>query len=108
MRVACTLPALLLFSGCLSPWNTRLPEVMPRGAEYERREAQIQDPYPDERIGPDTGFRPLQYEQQRSEVQSARDRNYASFLRQQFGVQGTPAPPPAGATAPQYPHAVRQ
>ena len=108
MRVACTLPALLLFSGCLTQGNTRLPELMPRSVEYERREAQIQDPYPDARIGPDTGFRPLQYEQQRSEARSAKDRNRAALLRQQFGIQGAPAAPPDEATRPAYPHAVRQ
>jgi hypothetical protein len=66
-----------------------MPTVWWRPAEMERREAQIHDPFPDAKFGPDLEFRPLQYRHQRSEPQRAKDRFYASMLR----LQHHPAPP---------------
>lgn len=59
--------------------------VVNRPAEVERREAQIQDPYPDSTFGPDTGFRPLGYTVQRAEPQRAKDRFYTAKLRSSGG-----------------------
>ncbi len=93
-------------SGCLTPWNTRFPELAPRSTQYERAQAQVQDPYPDSEIGPDTGFRPLGYEQQRSEQVLAKERAGTAYLRQQYGnPYGSPAPGPNGSF---YPEAVPQ
>jgi|SaaInlStandDraft_1057018.scaffolds.fasta_scaffold32691_2 hypothetical protein len=69
--------------GCVTPFNTKTPQVVHRPAEMERREAQVHDPYPDATFGPDTGFRPLGYTEQRSEPQRAKDRFYTSMLRSQ-------------------------
>jgi hypothetical protein len=78
--------ALLLGSmGCVSPLNTRYPMVVHRPAEMERREAQVHDPYPDSKFGPDTGVRPLGYNEQRSEPQRAKDRYFTAILRTQNG-----------------------
>ena len=67
--------------GCVTPMNTRFPELFNRGGEYERREAQIQDPYPDSQLAPDTGSRPRGYAEQRSEARSIREKNASVFLR---------------------------
>lgn len=76
--------------GCVTPFNTKTPQVVHRPAEMERREAQVHDPYPDSTFGPDTGFRPLGYTEQRSEPQRAKDRFYTSMLRSQNGNPHVP------------------
>lgn len=98
--------AVLTSGGCVNPWNTRMPDVVPRSTQYEQAQAKVQDPFPDSDIGPDIGFRPLDYQQQRSEELRTKERASAAFLRQQTGV-------PGGGTAPgfngsMYPEAVRQ
>jgi hypothetical protein len=95
--------AVLCLSGCATPWNTRFPTLFPRSVEYEQREAEIQDPYPDADLGPDTGVRPTDYSEQRSEERRAKDRHQSSILRQQFGQPTSDAGPGAA-----YPDAVRQ
>lgn len=90
----------LLCFGCVTPFNTRLPAVANRPPEIERREAQIHDPYPDSTFGPDTGFRPLGYQDQRSEPQRAKDRYYTAILRSQAGNQ-SPQTAPNPLLAPQ-------
>lgn len=90
-----------LATGC-SPVTTRYPTLTTMDAEYQRREAQIQDPYPDARMGPDTGFRPLGFEHQRSDAQIAKDRFGAGVQKQRYGNPF--APPPVPTT--QYPAAV--
>jgi len=96
-----------LAAGCINPYTTRTPQVASRGSEYERRESQIQDPYPDRNLGPDPGFRPLGFQDQRSEVQLAKDRSYAGFIRTQAVRQPVPMPGapvyPDSLTAPQLP-----
>ncbi|WP_417848312.1 hypothetical protein [Thalassoglobus sp.] len=92
----------------MSPFNTRTPTVVHRPAEMERREAQIHDPYPDKVFGPDTGFRPLGFNEQRSEPQRAKDRFYTAMLRSQnanpFAAPQTMAPYPQQAYGqPAYP-----
>lgn len=91
-------------TGCLNPFTTRVPQVASRGSEYERRESQIQDPYPDRNLGPDPGFRPLGFQDQRSEVQLAKDRAYAGFIR----TQATVRPPAIQPGVPAYPNGVPQ
>jgi hypothetical protein len=98
--------AMLTACGCVNPWNTRMPEVAPRSTQYEQTQAKVQDPFPDADIGPDVGFRPLDYRQQRSEPLRTKERASAAILRQQLGI-------PGGGTAPgidgsMYPDAVRQ
>jgi len=77
--------------------TTRLPFVPSRGVEVERRRDQVQDPFPDAQKGPYVGFRPLEYTDQRSEVQQARDRSYAGFLRGRYTSQV-----PTGQAAPAF------
>ncbi|MBX3443074.1 MAG: hypothetical protein KF774_11770 [Planctomyces sp.] len=80
LRTLCLILPLVL-TGCFNPFNTRLPTLASRGSEYERRESQIQDPYPDRDLGPDTGFRPREFNDQRNEVQRAKDRAYSAYIR---------------------------
>jgi len=100
---------LLAGSGCLNPATTRLPTLFSQeSAEMQRREAQIQDPYPDATAGPQTGFRPLNFQKQRSEPQQSKDRFYSGYLRNQFNAQPTPQPVGPGAYGPgNYPGAVQ-
>ena len=72
--------------GCITPHTTHFPSLSFMPAEYERREAQIHDPYPDSDIGPDTATRPLGF-QQRPETLRAQDKHFAALRRQQFGAQ---------------------
>ncbi|QDT54551.1 hypothetical protein Pan44_25840 [Caulifigura coniformis] len=81
--------------------TTRLPFMASRGVEVERRANQIQDPFPDNDAGPSMGFRPLEFEEQRSEIQRARDRSYAGFLRGRYTSQVPP-----GQSAPVFANAV--
>jgi hypothetical protein len=94
--------ALCALTGCFNPFTTRVPQLASKGSEYERRESQIQDPYPDRNLGPDPGFRPLGFQDQRSEVQLAKDRSYAGFIR----TQATVRPPVVQPGAPVYPNSV--
>ena len=59
--------ALLVLTSCINSQNTRFPTLYSGGAEYERNQAAIQDPYPDSIAGPDTGFRPNEFAQERPE-----------------------------------------
>ena len=89
-----------MFFGATTVTSTRLPQMTPRASEVERRESQIQDPYPDRDLGPDVGFRPRGFEEQRPEIQRTKDRSYSAFLRSQ--ARQTPPPP----DAPVYPPAL--
>lgn len=95
---------LLVNSGCVTPLNTKLPGWFPGSLEYERREAEVQDPFPDTDLGPGTSMRPRGYDLQRSEATRAKERSEAAALRQQFGVPGAPPAPEFGLV---YPEAVR-
>jgi len=99
---------LASISGCFTPYTTHFPSLSFMPSEYERREAQIHDPYPDTDIGPDTGNRPPGFRQQRPEALRAQDKYFASLRRQQSG-----APFPAldirpRTTGAKYPAAVER
>ncbi len=93
--------AIVPLCGCITSWNTRFPQWNYASAAQQRREAELQDPFPDESAGPDTGFRPREFTP-RAEPIVAKDRAYAAFQKQQFG------PPPGAPTGPgaQYPEVV--
>lgn len=98
--------AALALNGCVNPLNTRMPDLAPRSTQYEQSQAKIQDPFPDADSGPDVGFRPLDFRQQRSEPLRTKERANAAILRQQLGVPGGGAAP--GPNGSLYPEAVRQ
>ncbi|MEZ6058333.1 MAG: hypothetical protein R3C01_16660 [Planctomycetaceae bacterium] len=68
------------WGGCITPQNTRFPSPHFRPTSVERAAAQIYDPFPDRSIGPDTGFRPRDFNQQRSDVMRAKQRSHLSGL----------------------------
>ncbi len=72
--------------------TTRIPTLVGKPVEVERREAQIQDPFPDSDYGPETGFRPLNYQKQRAEPLRSKDRFFTSFIKR---TRVTPMKPPA-------------
>lgn len=90
-------------AGCITPWNTKMPQWHLSSAEWQRREAQNQDPYPDSDIGPDTGVRPRGYNQQRSDALRSKIRSEDTRIRLQL------APPPGTTNGPgaQFPEAVQ-
>ncbi len=90
-----------LVCGCANLSTTRLPFIPSRGVEVERRRDQVQDPFPDQEQGPYVGFRPLEFNQQRSEVQRSKDRSYAGMLRGRYTSQV-----PASQTVPTFANAV--
>lgn len=96
----------LAMGGCVNPFNTRLPDCAPRSTQYEQAQAKVQDPFPDSDLGPEVGFRPLDFRDQRSEQLRAKERASAAFLRQQYGVPGGGAIP--GPNGSLYPEAVPQ
>lgn len=54
-------------SGCVNPFNTRLPTVATPPAPVEKQSYNIHDPFPDEDLGPDTMTRPRGFVQPRAE-----------------------------------------
>lgn len=80
-----------------------MPQWHMSSAEWQRRESQAQDPYPDAATGPDTGVRPRGFNQQRPDPIRTKDRAYSSGIRRQF------APQPGSVDGPgaMYPEAVR-
>lgn len=104
-RLPLFLVVTLYLSGCcINPWNTRFPTLWPRSLEYERRESEVQDPFPDRALGPGDTMRPRDFDWQRSEATRAKERNAAAMLRLQNGVPDSPPAPEMGYV---YPEAVR-
>jgi len=77
--------ACSLLEGCITPHTTHFPSLSFMPSEYERREAQIHDPYPDADSGPDTATRPRNF-QQRPETLRAQDKHFAALKRLQSGA----------------------
>lgn len=90
-------------SGCITPWNTRLPRFHSESAQLQRRESQLQDPFPNDLAGPEVGFRPLGFQVPRTEALQTRQHFRSTILKQQIG----PPPGPQTGPAPSYPQAVR-
>ncbi|MBX3436777.1 MAG: hypothetical protein KF861_04740 [Planctomycetaceae bacterium] len=104
LRALLLTSGLLCCSGCFQPWSLRLPTCWTHTPEVERMESQYHDPFPDSQVGPDTGTRPLFYDQQRPLPVRIRERYDGTRIR---GQGGAFVPPPVG-TSPgsQYPQIV--
>jgi len=75
-------------AGCFSPRTTRLPGPHFQSQPIERYRAEVVDPYPDSSSGPDTGFRPLGFQQQRSESLRSKRRANEVLSAPIFAPQG--------------------
>ena len=59
---------LVCASGCFSPMHTRLPTLWPSHPQTEAQAFQLQDPFPDNDIGPDVQARPRGFDRPRTEA----------------------------------------
>lgn len=98
--------ATCFLQGCITPHTTHFPSLSFMPSEYERREAQIHDPFPDANFGPDTGNRPPNFRQQRPETLRAQDKYFAALRRQQSGAPFPLLDTRARTTGAKYPAAV--
>jgi len=85
-------------SGCLAPWSIRLPTVFNNPPDVERVEQQYHDPYPDSQLGPSTGSRPRQFDEQRP--LPVRIREKADGARSQGFIMPPPVSPGPGSEYP--------
>lgn len=65
------LPFAVVFCGCITPFNTRLPTVESAPAPFEKQSYQRHDPFADGDLGPDPGIRPRDYIAPRSTPRKA-------------------------------------
>ena len=98
VAVACV---MTFATGCVTPFNTELPQVAPTPSPIERAKYRLHDPFADEDAGPDTFTRPPSFQEQRPEPR----RTLAG--RTMLGADPFLAPtlPPAVST--NYPDAVQ-
>lgn len=89
-------------TGCLSPLNTRLPQVMPRHTKIEKRLYERHDPFDDEALGPKLFVRPRGFTTPRDPARRAAEQE---ALR---GLNLERAPATSGAPVSQYPAVVNQ
>jgi hypothetical protein len=103
-RCVCAACCLLGLTGCLNPSNYRLPTVFNKAPEIERVEQQYHDPYPDSQLGPSTGSRPLQYNEQRPLPVRIREKSDGTRVR---GLDPSlTSPPVSPSPGSQYPAVV--
>jgi hypothetical protein len=93
--------------GCVTPHTIHYPSLSFMPSEYERRESQIHDPYPDADFGPDTGNRPIGF-RQRPEVLRAQDKHFAAMRRLQSGAPFPAIDVRPRSTGAKYPAAVQR
>jgi hypothetical protein len=79
---------------------TRLPEVLPRHPELERRAAEFHDPFPDSALGPG-GERPLGFHRQRTDTRRTSELRGVHLLEPSDRL-----PPTGGMPANRYSQAV--
>ncbi len=87
--------------GCVTPFNTELPQVAPTPPPIERAKYRLHDPFADEDAGPDTFTRPPSFQEQRAEPRRTLEG------RTMLGADpflGPTLPPPVSSN---YPEAVQ-
>ena len=92
----------LLPAGCINRWNTRLPSLHNESTAAQRRDAIHDDPFPDDSIGPEMGFRPPGYETTRSDPLRTKNDYISTMIK----LQKRPQPEPVFGPGAQYPGAV--
>lgn len=96
-----------VWMGCYTTHTMRFPNLAAMPSEYERREAQIHDPFPDTHMGPETFTRPRDF-RQRPISRHDKDKFYASMRRQTSGAQFPVIDTRAANTGKKYPAAVKR
>jgi hypothetical protein len=89
MRHAGCILALFLLAGCQ---ETRYLTWWPRRADVEARSYDWHDPFPDERIGPDTKTRPRQFMEPRTDERKNYDQRFLQSVHPTAGTQLAPGP----------------
>jgi hypothetical protein len=102
-RTAVAVAASAVVTGCITPWNTRLPTLDPGIPAVERRMYEIHDPYPEQDLGPDTQTRPRYFEEPRSQPR----RLLEGRMLRDLGPSGVPTTPAVPPSAAQYPDSVQ-
>ncbi|NOX54693.1 MAG: hypothetical protein GXP27_09695 [Planctomycetes bacterium] len=99
-----TLILLCVASGCITPYNTRLPTLLPRHPAVEKRSYEFHDPFPDPNLGPETDQRPRGYKRPRTQPRQLWE---LRGLRQLPSNSPAEQPAPQSSTGTKYPHVVR-
>lgn len=98
-----TIGLVVGIAGCPNPQNTRFPTLAPQNPYSERAASQRHDPFPIDDLGPDTGVRPPDFEDPRTQPRRAQDGRLYQGLPE--GTIGAPQIPSSGY---RYPDAVPQ
>lgn len=91
--------------GCVGPEETQFLSLYERNPTVEARSYDWHDPFPDERVGPDTATRPLAFNEPRSDTRKNLDLRFLQAMHPSAGqphyaglpaVQGPAVPGPNG------------
>jgi hypothetical protein len=94
---------VVLLSGCPSPRTTRFPTWEASHPRAERKNYELDDPFPDRTAAPDTQARPRGFDIQRTAPRRAVEGRVRGV--QPVGPQGYPQPA-IGAASSEYPNVV--
>jgi hypothetical protein len=92
-----------LLTGCLTPQNTRFPQLYPGNIQREEVAIRFHDPFPDDSIGPSTASRPPSYLKQRDPARRAEENRILRGYNLEMAPTGSLPP----KTAREYPDAVQ-
>ncbi|HID24546.1 MAG TPA: hypothetical protein EYP14_19405 [Planctomycetaceae bacterium] len=101
---ASSLILLCVASGCITPFNTRLPTLLPRHPAVEKRSYEFHDPFPNPDLGPETDQRPRGYKRPRTQPRQLWElRKLRQLLTEPLPNQTQPQ----SSTGRKYPNVVR-
>jgi hypothetical protein len=83
---------MVCLSGCVGRQETRYLSLYPRRADVEARSWDFHDPFPDERIGPDTHTRPRQFVEPRTDTRKNYDQRFLQSVHPTAGTRLAPGP----------------
>jgi len=95
--------ACLMLAGCLTPQNTRFPQLFPGDMRREALSFRYHDPFPDDSIGPATSSRPPSYIKQRDPARRAEENR----ILRGYNLEAAPTGSLPPKTAWDYPDAVQ-
>jgi hypothetical protein len=74
-------------AGCVGPRETQYLSWMPRRPDVEARSYDWHDPFPDERVGPDTASRPRAFIDPRTDTRKNFDQRFLQAVHPSAGTQ---------------------